>query len=70
MPGFANRPDYLLHIDKIARAYSMHPAQVLELSPFELGFASLCAEAAAEKQARQIQAVDGALFPVVVVGGV
>ena len=48
----------------------MHPAQVLELSPFELGFASLCAEAAAEKQARQIQAVDGALFPVVVVGGV
>lgn len=47
----------------------MHPAQVLEMTPFDLGLASLCLEAGAEHQARQIQAVDGALFPVVVVGG-
>ena len=47
----------------------MHPAQILDLSPFDLGLARMCFDAGCEAQASQIRSTDGQVFPVIVIGG-
>jgi len=66
---FEKNPDSLLVLDQIARRYSMHPAEVLELSVWEISLAFACvqqADATAAQLMKKCNKDSMPVFPVVV----